>query len=108
MRDAIAIWENLRIQLDDANKISIFEKQTRTYRLLQEVLIAQNKITEALEISERGRARAFIDLLNKRLSPNQTEQSKVPAVNIEQIKQIAKNENATLVQYSTHIPHFKM
>lgn len=108
LRDAIAIWENLRIQLDDANKISIFEKQTRTYRLLQEVLIAQNKITEALEISERGRARAFIDLLNKRLSPNQTEQSKLPAVNIEQIKQIAKNENATLVQYSIITDEFKV
>ncbi|MCF2151315.1 CHAT domain-containing protein [Desmonostoc muscorum LEGE 12446] len=108
LRSAIAIWENLRIQLDDANKISIFEKQTRTYRLLQEVLIAQNKITEALEISERGRARAFIDLLNKRLSPNQTEQSKLPAVNIEQIKQIAKNENATLVQYSIITDEFKV
>ena len=108
LRDAIAIWENLRIKLDDANKISIFEKQTRTYRLLQEVLIAQNKITEALEISERGRARAFIDLLNKRVSPNQTEQSKVSAVNIEQIKQIAKNEIATLVQYSIITDEFKV
>ncbi|MEH2103519.1 MAG: CHAT domain-containing protein [Nostoc sp.] len=108
LRDAIAIWENLRVTLDDANKISIFEKQTRTYRLLQEVLIAQNKINEALEISERGRARAFIDLLNKRLSPNQTEQSKVSAVNIEQIKQIAKNENATLVQYSIITDEFKV
>ncbi|MBG1271501.1 tetratricopeptide repeat protein [Nostoc sp. WHI] len=108
LRDAIAIWENLRLTLDDANKISIFEKQTRTYRLLQEVLIAQNKITEALEISERGRARAFIDLLNKRLSPNPTEQSKVTALNIEQIKQIAKNENATLVQYSIITDEFKV
>ncbi|BAY20275.1 WD-40 repeat-containing protein [Calothrix sp. NIES-2100] len=108
LRDAIAIWENLRIQLDDANKISIFEKQARTYRLLQEVLIAQNKMAEALEISERGRARAFIDLLNKRLSPNQTEQSKVTALNIEQIKQIAKHENATLVQYSIITDEFKV
>jgi CHAT domain-containing protein/WD40 repeat protein/predicted negative regulator of RcsB-dependent stress response len=108
LRDAIAIWENLRIKLDDANKISIFEKQTRTYRLLQEVLIAQNKITEALEVSESGRARAFIDLLSKRLSPNQTEQLKVPALNTEQIKQVAKNEDATIVQYSIITDEFKV
>lgn len=108
LRDAIAIWENLRITLDDANKISIFEKQTRTYRLLQKVLIAQNKITEALEVSESGRARAFIELLSKRLSPNQTEQLKVPALNTEQIKQVAKNENATLVQYSIVTNEFKV
>ncbi len=108
LRDAIAIWENLRITLNDANKISIFEKQTRSYRLLQKVLIAQNKITEALEVSESGRARAFIDLLSKRLSPNQTEQLKVPALNTEQIKQVAKNENATIVQYSIITDEFKV
>ncbi|ACC85032.1 CHAT domain-containing protein [Nostoc punctiforme] len=108
LRPAIAIWENLRIVLDDGNKISIFEKQTRTYRLLQEVLIAQNKITEALEVSESGRARAFIELLSKRLSPNQTEQLKVPVLNTEQMKQVAKNENATLVQYSIITDEFKV
>jgi Predicted N-acetylglucosaminyl transferase len=73
LRDAIEIWENLRIKLDDTNKVSIFEKQTRTYRLLQEILIAQNKPEEALEIAERGRARAFVELLAKRISPNPKE-----------------------------------
>ncbi|BAY64870.1 WD-40 repeat-containing protein [Calothrix brevissima NIES-22] len=97
---AIKLWESLRAGLNDANKVSIFEKQSRTYRLLQEVLIAQNKINEALEIAERGRSRAFVELLSRRLSPNQTQQSNITPPNIEQIKQIAKSQNATLVQYS--------
>ncbi|WP_242046234.1 MULTISPECIES: CHAT domain-containing protein [Calothrix] len=96
----IKIWESLRAGLNDANKVSIFEKQSRTYRLLQEVLIAQNKINQALEISERGRSRAFVELLSRRLSPNPTQQSSITPPNIEQIKQIAKSQNATLVQYS--------
>jgi hypothetical protein len=43
--------------------VSIFEEQVRTYHILQEVLIAQNKTDDALEIAERGRARAFVELL---------------------------------------------
>ncbi|MGJ5629436.1 CHAT domain-containing protein [Nostoc sp. CALU 1950] len=108
LRAAIDIWENLRIKLDDANKISIFEKQTRTFRLLQEVLIVQTKISQALEISERGRARAFIDLLTQRLFTNKTEPSKITAPNIENIQQIARNQNATLVQYSIITDEFKI
>jgi CHAT domain-containing protein len=100
LRNAIVIWENLRIKLDDANKVSIFEKQARTYRLLQGILIAQNKPDEALEIAERGRARAFVELLNSRISPNPKEQLGITPPNIEQIKQIAKKQNATLVEYS--------
>jgi WD40 repeat protein/predicted negative regulator of RcsB-dependent stress response len=100
LRAAIEIWENLRTKLDDTNKVSIFEKQTRTYRLLQQVLIAQNKPDPALEIAEAGRGRAFVELIARRLSPNQQEQLKITPPNLEQIKQIAKTEKATLVQYS--------
>jgi CHAT domain-containing protein len=100
LRNAIVIWENLRIKLDDANKVSIFEKQARTYHLLQEILIAQNKPEEALEIAERGRARAFVELLASRISPNPNEQPNITPPNIDRIKQIAKEQNATLVEYS--------
>ncbi|HEY9605503.1 MAG TPA: CHAT domain-containing protein, partial [Allocoleopsis sp.] len=100
LRRAIEIWENLRIQLEDANKVSIFEKQARTYRLLQEILIAQNQPNEALEIAERGRARAFVELLAKRLSPKPNEQSSITPPNSDRIKQIAKEQNATIVEYS--------
>src|SRR5919202_66687 len=107
LRNAIKIWEELRTNLDDANKVSIFEKQARTYRLLQEILIAQNKPNEALKIAERGRARAFVELLNSRISPDQKEQPITPP-NIELLKQIAKAQNATLVEYSIITDTFKV
>ncbi|HEY9813141.1 MAG TPA: CHAT domain-containing tetratricopeptide repeat protein, partial [Candidatus Sericytochromatia bacterium] len=98
LRDTIKVWESIRADLgsNDINKISIFEEQAATYRLLQTSLIAQNKINEALEITERGRARAFVELLFAKLAP----QSQVQPPNIKQIQQIAKQHNATLVEYS--------
>jgi CHAT domain-containing protein/Tfp pilus assembly protein PilF len=97
--DAIKAWESLRVDLKDADKISIFEQQTFTYRFLQEALIAQNKNDKALEASERGRARAFVELLASKqsLNPNQIN---IKPPNIEQIKQIAKQQDATFVEYS--------
>jgi CHAT domain-containing protein len=100
--------ENLRTKLDDANKVSIFEKQARTYHLLQEILIAQNKPDEALEIAERGRARAFVELLASRISPNPNERSSITPPNIEQIKKIAYSQNATLIEYSIIYNNFKV
>ncbi|MBD2093710.1 CHAT domain-containing protein [Trichocoleus sp. FACHB-591] len=103
----IKVWESLRAQLDqndDATKISIFETQATTYSTLQEVLIAQNKAQAALEVAERGRARAFVELLAKQL-PTQGSKSLAGAANLEppsiaQIQQIARAQNATLVEYS--------
>ncbi|OKH32919.1 Fis family transcriptional regulator [[Phormidium ambiguum] IAM M-71] len=108
----IELWESLREKLgdDDANKVSIFEKQAKTYNLLQQVLIAQNKTATALEISERGRGRAFVELLTRRLSNNSQEIISATSLKptIEQIKQIAKKQNATLVQYSIIFDHFNI
>jgi len=78
-------------------KVSIFEEQARTYRLLQKVLIAQNKPNEALEIAERGRARALVDLLSQQLSPSQVSISIASIPNLNQIKQIATQQNSTLL-----------
>jgi CHAT domain-containing protein len=99
---AIQVWESLRQMLgsNDANKVSIFEGQANTYRTLQQVRVAQNKPNEALEIAERGRARAFVDLLTERLSSGSTNPVIATSPNGEQIRQIAKAQNATLVQYS--------
>ncbi|MDZ7960003.1 MAG: tetratricopeptide repeat protein [Aulosira sp. DedQUE10] len=98
---AIKVWESQRSRLgkkNDAFKISSFEGQFHTYHWLQKVLINQNKSDTALEIAERGRARAFVDLLAAKLSP--TEVASLPSPNLEQIKQIAQTHQATLVQYS--------
>ncbi len=97
--DAIETWENIRhlLRNKDDWKISIFEQQARSYRLLQQVLIAQGNPKQALEISERGRNRALIDLLAAQLSeiPQKTK-----APTLKDIQEIAKQQQATLVEYS--------
>ncbi len=106
--EGIKVYESLRSrELKDSEKVSIFDTQSNTYKFLQKVLIAQNKHDAALEISERGRGRAFVELLASRLSTNSQEQSPTPP-NITQIKQIAKQQNATLVQYSIIYDDFKV
>ncbi|GAB4200234.1 MAG: CHAT domain-containing protein [Coleofasciculaceae cyanobacterium] len=96
---AIEIDESVREKLDeDLSKISVFEGQVSTYNVLQLALIAQNKTSEALEVAERGRAQAFVELLSKRLNSNAPSQT--PRINIQQIQQIAREQNATLVEYS--------
>ncbi len=100
---AIEIYETLRTEtLPDASKISIFETQADSYRNLQQALIAQNKLKPALEIAERGRARAFVELLTERIG----KQEKVSPITIDQIQQVASLQKATLVEYSI-IPHLK-
>ncbi|MEG4942505.1 CHAT domain-containing tetratricopeptide repeat protein [Microcoleus sp. F4-D5] len=99
--DSIKVSDSLRAGLDDANKVSIFETQTRAYGILQKVFIAQKKTNDALEIAERGRARAFVELLASRLAPSASAQTTINPPNIQQIQQIAKEQNATLVEYST-------
>ncbi|MFB2982280.1 CHAT domain-containing protein [Microseira sp. BLCC-F43] len=81
------------------DKISIFQTQISLYRGLQQVLVAQGKTDEALEVAEAGRARAFVDLLAERLtSPSNIDIQ--PTITLAEIKQIAKEQNATLVEYS--------
>ncbi|NET86773.1 MAG: CHAT domain-containing protein [Kamptonema sp. SIO1D9] len=94
---AVEAWESLRPGLTDENKVSLAERQNQTYSYLQETLIAQNKIEAALEIAERGRARAFIELLAANFAENPPD---INPPNIQKIKQIAQEQNATLVQYS--------
>ncbi len=97
---SIILRESIRADLNsDQNKVSIFENQASSYRNLQRVLIAQGKVEQGLEVAERGRSRAFVELLvAKQANTNQP-----PAVNsikIAAIKKIAKDQNATLLQYS--------
>ncbi|XWK91305.1 MAG: tetratricopeptide repeat protein [Phormidium sp.] len=110
LTNAIEVYESLRDGLKDSEKISIFETQYYPYRTLQQVLVAQNKTDTALEISERGRARAFVELLAQRLSSNSQTTSPETTFKptIAQIQQIAKAQNATLVQYSITYDNFQI
>ncbi len=97
----LEIWESLRSNVgnDDSNKISIFETQEMTYGLLQEVLVSHEQYDTALEVAERGRARAFIELVSQRRAP-QSLQLEIAPPQLEKIQQIARTQNATLVSYS--------
>lgn len=108
--DAINIGESLRSELDggDVQKISFFETQDLTYRILQRVLIAQNKIEEALEIAERGRSRVFVEFLARKWRERNESQFTISLPKIDQIKQIATEHNATLVEYSIIYDQFRI
>jgi CHAT domain-containing protein len=75
--------------------ISNSANQTSIYKQLQKNLINQNKPEAALEISERSHNGEFWELLT-------SHKSKQIAISLssEQIKQVAKQQNATIVQYS--------
>lgn len=95
---AVDILDSLRTNLDDATHISIFDTQVITYSLRQQVLVAKKQYEAALEMSERGRTRAFTELLSQKMPANAESLSATPT--LEKIKKIAKTQNATLVEYS--------
>ncbi len=99
LSQGIELWESVRGSLGDHDnfKVSIFEQQARTYNLLLDVLIDQEKPLPALEIAERSRARALVDLLSLKLNGNSAKTITSPT--IEEIRQIARDKNSTLVEY---------
>jgi CHAT domain-containing protein len=106
---------------------SEYEWAVETNRWLQQVLVDQGKIEEALERSEELRSRSFAALLNSRINPaedllpsrfdvenydqdpytgNQQfaqqvyDQATIEAPTLAEIKAIARRQNATLVSYT--------
>lgn len=102
LMQAIAIWEKLRVSLEDKEsyRISLFETQNITYQSLQQVRIAMQKYPEALEAAEQGRARAFVALLSSKLSSDRIQKYIEPSVKVQQLQQIAQQQNLTIVSYS--------
>ncbi|WP_373529057.1 CHAT domain-containing protein [Nostoc sp.] len=106
LRAAVKLLDGLRPGLDDTYKVSIFDTQVYTYNLLQQILLAANKPEAALEAAEQGRARAFAELLARRIYQEGEGQKSVssitdnPPPNIEKIRKIARQQNATLVEYA--------
>lgn len=103
--EVIAIWEKLRVGLEDkeAYRVSLFETQTGTYQTLQQVRVAMQKYPEALEAAEQGRARAFLALLSGKLSRTDQQYAE-PKVTFQQLQQIARSQNITIISYSLIIP----
>ncbi|NEO21090.1 DUF3160 domain-containing protein [Moorena sp. SIO4A5] len=97
---AIDLIESVIRPNKDLHKISMFENKVFPYKALQYVLIQQNEREKALEVSERGRTRAFVELLAKRLAVNSEEIADFKPISLKQIRQIAVEQNSTLVEYS--------
>jgi CHAT domain-containing protein/predicted negative regulator of RcsB-dependent stress response len=97
---SIEIWESVRLGLADTNKVSFFDTISATYGFLQQAFVAQNKTNTALEIAERGRARAFVELLASKVLEKPNSQLTIKPLTILQIQQVAREQKATLVPYS--------
>jgi CHAT domain-containing protein len=115
LRQTIALYARSRSTLDqnssnlspnsfDVDLRSNYDFANTAYRNLEEALIGQNKISEALEISEEGRAKAFLSLLASRLGVTRNTQPNLPSITLNRIKQVAKAQNSTLVEYSVIYP----
>lgn len=91
-------------------KLSLFELQTSSYQILQRVLVALNRQEDALLVAERGRTRAFVDLLlerqgfdNRRQAgdkPNGSSRLEEGFQSIEQLVDIVNRQRATILYYS--------
>ena len=110
LRSAIDAYHKQRQQFSNINNLISMSQDdlnltqsylsSDAYRTLQQVLIAQNRTEEALEAAEQGRARAFADLLFSRLEADSQSESANEPPSLEEMKQIARRENTTIVQYS--------
>jgi CHAT domain-containing protein len=96
LQKAITGWEKRReLEADDLSNITKLEQQSYSYRLLQKVLVQQKKTDAALLISEQMRGRTLVEQVVQNAKLPTT-----PTPSLEQIKQIAKTTNSTLVEYS--------
>lgn len=104
LKNSIEIWESFRIGLADDRRRSLSERSVQSYRFLQQAQVSLQKPESAMETSDRGRARAFIELLAARFAgetlENATAKQKVEKLSVAQIQQVTKAQESTLVQYS--------
>ena len=69
LRNSVAAVEDMRAQLQsEENREAFVEDKMGAYARLVQVLFDQRKLVEAFDMSERARARAFLDLLGNRVS----------------------------------------
>ncbi|NER78784.1 MAG: CHAT domain-containing protein [Leptolyngbya sp. SIO1D8] len=93
LQESVELLATLRQGLEDADKVNVFDTQIYTYNLLMQVQVAKGDYKTALETSEQGRARAFVE----QVADDATELSDPT---IDQIQQVARTLKATLVEYA--------
>ncbi len=95
VHESIQLLEGLRPGLSDTYKVSIFDMQIKSYKLLEQLLVADNQPESSLEAAEKGRARALAELLAQRNG-----KSTMAPIDLNEIRRIAKAQKATIVEYS--------
>jgi CHAT domain-containing protein len=99
LQHAIAYFEQARNTLEpnSLQQVNFLGFYTEVYELLQRVYLQQNRPEMALEIAEAGRSIVFNELLRSRQN---TTDSNLENITIEEIKNLARSQNATLVEYA--------
>jgi CHAT domain-containing protein/Tfp pilus assembly protein PilF len=102
LKESIAPAETIRFNLgiEENFKISIFERHVEAYRELQWALAEQGANEEALEIAERGRARALAETLIYRIRKRKLEEVSGTPPDLNEIRAIAAEHQTTFVVYS--------
>ena len=104
LQQATNIHDSLRTNLKDQDKVSIFQNQIKSYKLLAAASWLNQDLPGSLIATERGRARAFSDLLSQRLEANPAI-VKPNTLDFAQIQTQARSRQATIVSYSI-LPDF--
>ncbi|HIK12533.1 MAG TPA: CHAT domain-containing protein [Oscillatoriaceae cyanobacterium M33_DOE_052] len=76
------------------------EEPPDIYRGFEKILALQHQTDKALEVAEQGRYKAFVHLLATRLAVEPKSLPRINCPTIDEIKQIARSHNSTLVYYS--------
>ncbi|KAK8404512.1 hypothetical protein O3P69_007629 [Scylla paramamosain] len=85
-------------------RLSLFDLQTASYQALQRVLVGLGRNEEALLVAERGRTRAFVDLLFERQGASTASRASriedsTPST-VDQIVDIVNRQKASVLYYS--------
>ncbi|KAM3868291.1 tetratricopeptide repeat protein 28-like [Diretmus argenteus] len=98
---ASALFETIRHEAQHSTdyKLSLFDLQTSCYQALQRVLVSLGHHDEALAVAERGRTRAFADLLVERQTGQQDSDPYTP-VTVENILDTVNSQRALVLYFS--------
>uniref|UniRef100_A0A8C5HXU3 Tetratricopeptide repeat protein 28 n=1 Tax=Gouania willdenowi TaxID=441366 RepID=A0A8C5HXU3_GOUWI len=98
---ASALFETIRHEAQHSTdyKLSLFDLQTSCYQALQRVLVSLGHHDEALAVAERGRTRAFADLLVERQTGQQDSDPYTP-VTVEHILDTINSQRALVLYFS--------
>ncbi|RZF33680.1 hypothetical protein LSTR_LSTR007058 [Laodelphax striatellus] len=108
LEQAAHLLESIRRETRGSSdyKLSLFDLQTASYQALQHVLVGLGRRDEALVVAERGRTRAFVDLLLERQGYveqsahcNQLRYDQTPT-SVDQLVDIVNRQRASVLYYS--------